>query len=216
MILKTKKVMRCGIGVLGLAIVSACGGGSSGPTFSQTQTISGTTVPVTLSNEVNRSVSDARVGLVAMVAGLNTSGAGSAAAISGIRRNPTVGAVQTSGGAVYNASYRAVGVYNVQRTSSTISGVPFFTTTARPITVFANFDSGTLRGQDGLIDVRGTISGSSLGGNVVVEVPNTSLSSTRSLDAPLAGEIGRDGVIGAFAGSDDRATVAGGFVGTPR
>jgi hypothetical protein len=159
--------------------------------------------------------------LVSVRAGL-VSGQATAGAEATIS-TPSVGAPINSGKAIYDAQYAIVGVRDVTVTRvvgqpTEIKGTPFATIGTQSVTLNANFDSGTLTGSTPLMDVNGTISGQTLGGSVSVNIPvgATNSGPFRPLSATLEGEIGSTAVVGGFAGHDDTAVVAGGFVGNKR
>lgn len=200
-----------------MALLSACGGGgsslSSSSTFaSNTGTVSGGQVNVNLSSELNDSVSDADVGLVAFVTGTNTT-RGTANAVSGIQSGANVGSAVGGGTVTYNARYKYGVVDDVNRTSTFITGDRAHSSESS-IALSADFGAGTLTGNTADLAVNGTISGQTLGGTV--DVSHSIIGNAPgTVTADLQGQIGSTGVIGAFAGKDNDTVVAGGFVGEP-
>lgn len=196
-----------------LAACSSTGGGSfSGDaTSSGLSGVTGSIVNASLDDELNGSVSNASVGLVAYVSGLNADD-GKAVALAGIRDNATVGNPVLSGTATYNTRYQYTGINNVFRSSSFISGSQF-ESNERSVTLTADFGAGALTGSTSDIDVNGTISGSQVAGTVDVNY-GAIIVGTGSLTTNLSGVIGNTGVIATFEGHDADTTIAGGMVGT--
>ncbi|MEX0287286.1 MAG: hypothetical protein AB3N23_21985 [Paracoccaceae bacterium] len=201
-----------------LSACSSGGGGSlvaSSPVASSFGTVVGNQLATTLSNENNGTVSNAAVGTVAYISGLNQT-TGQAVTAAGIAGTPTVGPARTTGTATYAARYEYDTIINVERNGTvstrTIGGNRINRSGA--ITLNADFDQGTLRGDALFLNVNGTISGSELGGSVRT-TPN--IVSTGRTTGELQGQIGATGVIGAFHGTETsflgNSTVAGGFVG---
>ncbi|APX10394.1 hypothetical protein [Tateyamaria omphalii] len=112
--------------------------------------------------------------------------------VAGILPNNQVGGAPT----VATASY--AGDYNLSYADSN----SFETNVAGKITLNADFGQGTLIGQSGGLAVNGNITGQNIGGTA----------SYRGVDAPLAGRIGNDRAVGAFAGHTNRKVLVGGFI----
>ena len=95
---------------------------------------------------------------------------------------------------------------------------PSYEELGEPITLTADFGSGTLRGSGNsdagsILTVAGRFSGKTLSGNVNF----SPLGAARSYDAPLRGLIGRNGAVGAFATHSNKGKSAdyafgGGFL----
>lgn len=206
---------RFGI-LVSLGLVAGCssiGGGSlsSDATRSGLSGVTGNVVNASLDDERNGTVSDASVGLVAYVSGLDLDD-GQAVALAGIRNNATVGSPVLSGVATYNTRYQYTGIDGVFRSSTFISGTQF-ESNERSVTLTADFGAGALTGSTSDIDVNGTISGSQVAGTVDVNY-GAIIVGTGSLTTNLNGVIGNTGVIATFDGHDANTTIAGGMVGT--
>ncbi|MDO6727775.1 hypothetical protein Q4544_12615 [Cognatishimia sp. 1_MG-2023] len=202
--------------ILSLPILGACGptGFASSATASRVAPASGGTVNLSLSSESNRSVSRAGVGTVAYVSGTDVD-RGQIVAAAGISGTPNVGAARTSGSGTYTTRYQYVVVDNITRTDTLISGTRG--EEAGTMSLAADFDAGTLTGSTSELTVNGTISGSDVGGNVTANYSGSVLGGgtiSGSVNGELAGDIGTNGVIATFHGSDNNTVMAGGLVGS--
>jgi hypothetical protein len=204
------------IGLSAVAALSGCNasGLASSTTNSGFGSVSGSRVNVSLSNELNDTVSNASVGTVAFVTGLDLTN-GQAEGFAGIQSGANTGSAVTSGSANYNTTYAYQVIDDVNRTTTFLTGSRV--TENGSMTLAADFNAGTLTGSNSELRVNGTISGTDVGGSVTVIysgfVPGSgtvSGSATGNLD----GNIGSTGVIGAFHGTDSDTVFAGGFVGT--
>lgn len=144
-------------------------------------------------------------------------------------RESSVGAPVTGGTARYTTNYTYAAIDNVGtenitvpplitnsdgalvRTGSTEIGLVLLSGPFQTVDLEADFDAGTVRGSNSEIAVNGTVSGAALGGQVTV-VPRGG----SAVDADLAGDIGANGLVGAFAGHDADTVVVGGLVGQRR
>lgn len=193
--------------------LAACGGGGDGEaTRSGFSSVTSNTIPVNLADERNSTVTDPRVGLVALASGIDVN-AGTAVALAGIRSGATVGVARTSGTATYDAQYQIEGVSDVVRTPTTIRGTQL-TLPAFAITLQGDFDAGTLTGSDSLLNVDADINGTELSGDATLVIPRTIGSG--ALDMNVTGQIGSTGVIAAMHGSDASAAAVVGLVGVAR
>jgi hypothetical protein len=113
--------------------------------------------------------------------------------VAGIAPNTRVGDAPTIATASYDADYD-LAYADRTRIENPVSG---------KITLNADFNNGTLKGQSGGLAVDGTITGQNIGGTA----------SYRGVDAKLTGRIGEERAVGAFAGHNDDAVVTGGFIG---
>lgn len=148
--------------------------------------------------------------------------------VSGIAsiRSSNVGAPVTTGTATYRTAYSynaidEIGTDNITvpplalnaqgqavRTGATGFGLALSSTPFQTVDLAADFDAGTLTGGNSEISVAGQVSGAALGGSVTA----TPRAGT-SISADLQGQIGSDGLVGAFAGRDADSVVVGGLVG---
>ena len=192
-----------------VTLLSACSGGSTSYISTGFASLSGTSIPVSLRNEVNGGVTSTSVGRAAYVAGTNDSGMVAQAGF----RTTSVGTAVTSGTATYVTTYDYIVADDLEVNDSLLTGVYGYETGT--VSLAADFDAGTLTGSTSQISVDGDISGTDLSGSVTTTYDffavgdNYSGSVTTSLD----GEIGSTGVIGAFHGSDGNTAVAGALVG---
>lgn len=162
-----------------------------------------------LGEELNGTVRRSGIGEVAYVSGGNRDRP-MIETYAGIVSDSGVGPTQPSGTATYSADYEYTLVTDVNAITNQLSwrhGVR-----SGRVTLVADFDAGTLRGNaGGFFRVDGTISGRGLDGSVTVPVFRAS-----SLTGDLEGSIGQDGVVGAFQGNRGTEAFAGGLVGTRR
>jgi len=196
------------------ALTACSGSGSdraSSPTRSGISSNASASLGSSLSSRNQDSVSNAAVGTVVYVNGVDRDD-GQIVGLAGIVGTPTVGAAVTADSATYDARYEYFAVDNVSRSSDFISGqsIP----ESGSITLEADFVDGTLTGIGGELTVNGTIDGTDLGGTVTANYELLSRSGT--VDGRLDGSIGTTGVIGAFAGDNSDTVLSGGFVGTRR
>lgn len=210
------KVITSAAAVASIFAVSACtssGGGSGAPAVSGIIAPVGSVIPVSLSQELNLTVSDSRVGTVAYVTGIDNVN-GQIEGYAGVRSGANVGNTVTGGGtAVYAGQYGYQVVDNVQRTSATIGGDRV--TETGSILLTANFNQGTLTGNGAELDVNGTISGAQVGGTVTANYSQSTLlggTVSGTVSGQLTGNIGDNGMIGAFHGTDSNTVLAGGVV----
>jgi len=156
----------------------------------------------------SRTVSDGAGGGFAVVSGTNDDGL---AAYAGIIPGTTVGDVQATGGATFDAQFTTAQITGVNLTetgrgSGFITGRPSIV--SGDITLVADFDGGTLTGTSdgGTLAVDGDIgTGTSLTGSVTY----------LGVNGALRGNVGTDRTIGVFHGNDEDTIFAGGFTGTP-
>lgn len=204
-----------------VAALAACGGGGGGssfadsPTDARTANVRNGVVDVALDDETNGSVSDSRVGLVAYASGIDDR-AGQIVAVAGIEGTPNVGAEVRSGTVRYNTRYNYALVDSVSRSSTFISGRTQTLARDGTTVLVADFGAGTLNSEGGAISVDGQINGQNVSGTAAVIYPVSSLNNAvrARIDTDLNGQIGADGVIATFTGSDSNTVVAGGLVGT--
>lgn len=151
-----------------------------------------------LSNTETGSVTDPALGGVTFVAGTDSTGA---RGYVGINAGTSVGAEVSAGTATYTSDYRVVQLHNVAASAGEV------TTDTRiesgSITLTADFGAGTLTGNQNDLRVAGQIVSTDFDGSVTY----------RDVLGDLKGEIGDDGVVGAFHGSDATSVYVGGFVG---
>lgn len=169
-------------------------------------------IAVSLNSERNYSVRNRDVGDVYYMAGFLTNEVG-VRAYSGLSRNVDVGPEQVSGRATFSAEYGVLVVDGVNRTPTSIGGRLLRASGA--IILLADFDRGTLTGSGRAISVNGIIDGSGLGGTVrtTYDYNGSTGPVSGSLTGPLTGQVGQDGVAGAFHAADANTVIAGGFVG---
>jgi len=205
--------------VFSVTALSACGGGGGGgvaptPTRSGFTTVTGATANATLTNERNRSVTRAAVGTAAYTTGIDQA-AGQMVAVSGVRAGANTGAAITNGQATYNTSYGYGVIDSITRTQTLIRGTRGEETGT--LTLTADFDRGTLTGNNGELTVNGTVNGTTVGGTATANYNFGGFGTPvqrGSVRGPLSGQIGDNGVVGAFHGSDANTVMAGGLVGT--
>lgn len=196
--------------------LAGCGSNSlpSETTASGVRAVSGGEVNAELASERNDSVSNASVGTIAYVTGLNQN-TGQAAGYAGIAPGANVGNAVTSGTASYATRYEYDVIDNVVRTTGTIGGDR--ASESGTLTLNADFGSGTLTGSNSELVVNGTVNGTTLGGTVTASYSSLVLIGDNvngTVDGVLAGDVGSTGVIGAFHGTDSNTVLAGGIVGT--
>lgn len=214
--------ISCVLCVGSLTLLSACGGGggsstiAASPTASSVVGVQSGVAIATLSDKADRSISNARVGLVAYATGIDT-GRGQIVAVTGIAANPNVGAPVPGGVVTYNTQYNYQVSDNVSRTENFISGQRATRRTNGAVTLTADFGAGTLEGQTSDLTVGGQINGQSVSGNVQVRYdldPIVGPDLRGTVNTSLNGQIDDNGVIATFHGSDNNTALAGGLVGT--
>lgn len=169
-------------------------------TASNFRTATASGISVSLSNENSGSVSGA-AGTAFFVAGTDNG----ARAFAGLSPELTPGATLPGGSVLsYSGRYGVVGLENINVTET---GLNEGFLTGRPIdvrgdiTLTANVDNGTLRGNAGDLRVSGTLDGRDIGGSVTY----------KGLRGALDGKIGLRGGVGAFHGNNDDMLFSGGF-----
>jgi hypothetical protein len=199
-----------------LGACSTSSGVASSATAARTASVDNGVVQLSLEDEVNGNVSDASVGLVAFVAGIDDD-RGQMVAAAGIEGTPTVGAEVQSGTVRYDTKYNYAAVRDVSRSSTFISGTTITLINDGSTTLVANFDEGSLVDTGGNLSVDGQINGQNVSGTAQVsyQAGLTVFSPRQTIDTDLNGRIGADGVIATFKGTDATTTIAGGLVGTP-
>lgn len=119
----------------------------------------------------------------------------------GLLQGSDVGDLPNSGLATMRGAYQVAEVGKSQGDNREY-GEPLLTTGR--ITLRADFEYGTLQGDDGTLNVDGVFSGKTLTGNAYFN----------ARPADLAGQVGGERAIGIFQGTDDASTFAGGFLVT--
>lgn len=154
-----------------------------------------------LDNKETGSVLNAGIGGATFLVGTDTD---TAVAYAGVNAGSDVGTTLLAGTATYTAEYEVVQLDNIRIVNGNVTGDTRVEN--RPIELTADFGAGTVTGTDsqGNLTVAGTLVGSAMGGAV----------NYRGTNGDLDGEIGNDGVVGAFHGSSSDMVYAGGIVGT--
>lgn len=129
-----------------------------------------------------------------------TLGNGRAEAYAGIAAGSDVGPELTGGTATYLADYTVAGIANLRYYENELMGVS--TLDSGKIILTADLADMSLTGTRGALDVDGTISGGTVGGNVTYA----------GLKGELQGLVGQQGVIGAFHGNSGKMVYSGGFM----
>lgn len=214
----------------------ACSSGSSladSTTASRVVGVSNGVAQGSLSQKTNGSVTDARsgsvsrVGLVAYASGIDAE-RGQMVTVAGIEGTPNVGAEVQSGVVKYDANFNYQLVEDVSRRNTFISGRRQTLRNAGQMELTADFGAGTLKGSGSSTNlnilnaglptsllVDGQINGQAVTGTATVTYPVSQLSGRvrSNIDTDLNGQIGDNGVIATFTGTNDSTTVAGGIVG---
>lgn len=144
------------------------------------------------------SVNDVAIGGVDFVVGTNGE---TAYGYSGVRDTTDVGTTLLTGTATYTSDYKVVQLSELTSNGTSLSGRK--DTDTGIINLTADFDGNTLTGNDGDLNVLGTLIGGTLSGAVTYG----------GVAGSLNGSAGDDGVAGAFHGSNATTVYAGGFVG---
>ncbi|KWV91046.1 hypothetical protein [Erythrobacter sp. YT30] len=110
--------------------------------------------------------------------------------VAGIAPNTDAGAAPTTATATYTGDY-ALSYVDRDRAENRKG----------TISLDADFNSGTLEGRAGALDVAGTIDGQTVGGTA----------SYRGVEADMTGVIGSERTVTAFAGNSDEAVLVGGI-----
>ncbi|MEC7763860.1 MAG: hypothetical protein VX874_18295 [Pseudomonadota bacterium] len=143
-------------------------------------------------------VNEVTVGGVDFVVGTNGE---TAYGYSGVRDATDVGTTVLTGTATYTSDYKVVQLSELTSDGTSLSGRA--DTDTGIINLTADFDGNTLTGNDGDLNVLGTLIGGTLSGAVTYG----------GVAGSLNGSAGSDGVAGAFHGSNATTVYAGGFVG---